>query len=216
MKTEIPEIRRYFKEQLKKENFVIDKTGVKTIELLGASFIADENTIFGKPNEEYLKKELNWYNSMSRNVHDIEEPVPEIWKNISSKAGEINSNYGWCAYSEENGFQFSNVLEHLVKDENTRRASMIYTRPEMHVDYCKDGMSDFMCTHVVDYMIRDDKLHCVVYMRSNDVVFGYRNDWYWQKHVLDSLSKLLGIESGDIHWNASSLHVYERHFNLIV
>ena len=35
----------------------IDKTGVKCIELIGASFVADETAIFGKPNKEYIEKQ---------------------------------------------------------------------------------------------------------------------------------------------------------------
>jgi thymidylate synthase len=52
-------------------------------------------------------------------------------------------------------------------------------------------------------------------MRSNDAVFGYKNDWAWQKHVLDSLCKELNVPAGQIYWNVSSLHIYERHFGLL-
>jgi thymidylate synthase len=72
-----------------------------------------------------------------------------------------------------------------------------------------------MCTNAVQYAIRNNKLHAIVQMRSNDVVFGYRNDYAWQSYVLDLLCKDLNIERGDIHWNAGSLHVYERHFYLV-
>ena len=39
----------------------VDKTGVKCIELIGASFLANEPAIFGTPNIEYIKKEIEWY-----------------------------------------------------------------------------------------------------------------------------------------------------------
>ena len=92
---------------------------------------------------------------------------------------------------------------------------MIYTRPSMHVDLNKDGMSDFMCTHVVDYLVRDGKINAVVKMRSNDAVFGYKNDYAWQAFVLQHLSDDTGIPVGNIYWNASSIHVYERHFDIV-
>jgi thymidylate synthase len=91
----------------------------------------------------------------------------------------------------------------------------------MHEDAFHNGRSDFMCTNAVQYLIRNNKMHCVVQMRSNDVVFGYRNDRAWQKHVLDILiadyNRLTesNIEAGDIHWNVGSLHIYERHFKLV-
>jgi thymidylate synthase len=57
-------------------------------------------------------------------------------------------------------------------------------------------------------------------MRSNDVIFGYRNDYAWAKHVQTELyNELLttypDLELGDIIWTASSLHIYERHFNVL-
>jgi thymidylate synthase len=52
-------------------------------------------------------------------------------------------------------------------------------------------------------------------MRSNDVVFGYKNDYYWQEYVLKKLAKDLDVEVGTIMWNVTSLHVYEKHFHLI-
>jgi thymidylate synthase len=92
---------------------------------------------------------------------------------------------------------------------------MIYTRPSIWSDYNKQGMSDFICTNAVGYLIRDNKLHANVQMRSNDVVFGYKNDYYWQEYVLKKLAKDLDVEVGTIMWNVTSLHVYEKHFHLI-
>ena len=56
----VSDIRNYFIDELKAERFTTDKTGAKTIELLGASFIADEPAIFGKPVQEYIEAELAW------------------------------------------------------------------------------------------------------------------------------------------------------------
>ena len=211
----VHDIRNELQELLNDKCFVIDKTGVKTVEILNASFIANEPVIFGTLNNDYIARELQWYTSMSLNVNDIPEPVPAIWKAVADKDGYINSNYGWCIYSEANGSQFKNVVEQLKANPDSRRATMIYNRPSMHVDYNKNGMSDFMCTNAVQYLVRNGHVHALVYMRSNDAVFGYKNDFAWQKHVLDQVSEEIGIPSGNIYWNVASLHVYERHFELI-
>lgn len=210
------DIRGEFKYLLQTEQFVTDKTGVKTIEIIGSSFIASEPAIFGEPNEEYIARELAWYESQSLKVADIPGGPPVIWKQVSSsKEGEINSNYGYLIWSDENHHQYLNVLKELKKNPFSRRAVMIYNRPSMHYDYNRGGMSDFICTNAVQYMIRNDKLHAVVQMRSNDAYFGYRNDWAWQKYVLDKLAKDLAVAPGTIYWNAGSLHLYERHFDMV-
>jgi thymidylate synthase len=204
-----------FVKKLRKKEFVIDKTGVKTIEIMNASFLADDEALFGTVNEDYIKREFNWYMSMSLNVNQMPAPIPAIWKAVASPEGWINSNYGWCVYSVENHDQFRNCVAELKRNPDSRRAIMIYTRPSMQWEYSTGGMSDFMCTNTVQYLIRDGKVHALVYMRSNDAVFGYKNDYAWQKFVLDEVSNNIGVPAGNIYWNVASLHVYERHFELV-
>ena len=71
------------------------------LELLGVSFIANEPSIFGTPNTDYIEKEIEWYNSMSLNVNDLKD-TPKIWKEVADDSGKINSNYGCCIYSADN------------------------------------------------------------------------------------------------------------------
>ena len=212
----VKDIRNHFIDELMDSNFVTDKTGVKTIEMIGATFEADEPTIFGEVNDEYVERELEWYESMSLYVDDIPGITPAIWKQVADRAGKINSNYGWAIYHKDNHLQYVRVFNELLHLPNSRRAVMIYTRPTMWEDYKRDGMSDFMCTNTVQYMIRNQQLVAIVQMRSNDVVFGYRNDYAWQKHVADTLTTDLGLtKEPKIIWHVGSLHVYERHFDKV-
>ncbi len=221
MKTK--DIQKHFIEELKNENFVIDKTGQKTIEMIGASFLADKPSIFGKPNDDYIQAEIDWYDRMSTNINDIYrgdfEP-PKAWQYSANEFGEINSNYGLLIYGKKYHKQYKKVLSELSINPDSRRGTMIYQRPSIWYEYNENGKNDFICTNAVTYYIRNGKLHCVVQMRSNDVVFGYKNDYAWQKEVLEMLRADLyfeGIElkEGDIHWQVQNLHVYERHFDLV-
>lgn len=215
MTINVENIRFKFIEKYQNNDFVVDKTGSKVVEIVGANFEADENFIFGKPNDDYIKREIDWYNSQSLNVYDIEPPVPQIWKDVSSKNGLINSNYGWCAYSGDNYLQYDNVVNELKTNPDSRRAIMIYNRPSMHNEYNLDGMSDFMCTNAVQYLIRDGVLNVVVQMRSNDAWAGYRNDFAWQDHVAKNIQEELNISDRKIIWNVGSMHVYEKQFWMI-
>ena len=195
-----------------------DKTGVKCIELIGASFLADEAAIFGEPNLEYIKKEIDWYQSQSLNIKDIYGPErrpPEAWEYAASPDGSINSNYGYLIWSKENGYQYDNVLKELKKYPDGRRAMMVYNRPEIWSEYDLFGMSDFICTNAVAYYIRNGRLDCCVQMRSNDVVYGYKNDYAWQQYVLHNLAYELDLEPGKMIWQVQNLHVYEKHFDLV-
>ena len=222
MKTfNVTDVRSNFVDLLTKKQFTTDKSGVKTIEIINASFEATDTHIFGAVNEDYARRELAWYRSLSRNVNDIPGGPPAIWQQVASRAGNINSNYGWCVYSDENGNQFSRVLDELTANVYSRRATMIYTRPTMHKDYNTDGMSDFVCTNTVQYFIREGLLHALVYMRSNDGWAGYRNDYHWQNYIHKELLTAMnqqngtGYGLGTMYWNVASLHMYERQFYLV-
>ena len=186
----VNDIRKHFIEELKNENFSRDKSGVKTIELIGASFHADEEAIFGTPNTDYIADELAWYRSMSTNINDIgnrDEP-PAAWQYSANEHGEINSNYGTLIFSDKYFRQYDNVLDTLLMDMDTRRATMVYNRPSIWTEYNENGKNDFICTNAVTYYLRDGAIHAVVQMRSNDVVFGYKNDYAWQRYVLEQLT----------------------------
>ena len=57
----VSDIRAKLIQKYKNQEFVIDKTGVKTVELIGESFVVDEDWIIRPPNYEYIERELAWY-----------------------------------------------------------------------------------------------------------------------------------------------------------
>ena len=229
MMLSVKDIRKHFIGELYDKEFVIDRNGMTTIELLGASFLATEPSIFGIPNQEYIDQEIEWYKSQSTNVNDIREfeDPPKAWEHSANKHGEINSNYGLLVFGDKYHNQYGQVLDELIRNPDSRRACMIYNRPSIWLEYNENGKNDFICTNSVTYYIRDSILHAVVQMRSNDVVFGYKNDYAWQFEIMKKLVKdwnLCNFEEydtgrkislGHIIWQVQNLHVYERHFHLV-
>lgn len=218
----VNDIREHFIQELKNENFTVDRTDSKTIELIGASFIADEDAIFGEPNIPYIDAELDWYLNCSTNINDIgykDEP-PKAWQYAANQYGEINSNYGKLIFDDKYYRQYDNVLNELADNPFSRRATMVYTRPSIWTEFNENGKNDFICTNAVTYYIRDEQIHAVCQMRSNDVVFGYKNDYAWQRYVMDLIATDLSggnkhYTAGTLHWQVQNLHVYERHFDLV-
>ena len=222
----VKHIRQHFRDELNKEIFTIDKTGQKTIEMIGASFVADESAIFGTPNREYIDAEIDWYNGRSTNINEIfgiTKAPPQAWQYSANKFGEINSNYGHLIFSEKFYNQYLHVVEELINNPDSRRAAMIYNRPSIWLEYNEDGKNDFICTNAVTYYIRNRRLDAVVQMRSNDVVYGYKNDYAWQQYVMKRLIEDINVQRPDddkvfkgfMHWQVQNLHVYERHFDLV-
>ena len=199
----------------------------KTLEIQNAHFEVDKLWIVREPNYEYYMREEQWYLSKSLNVNDIPGGAPTMWKKCADKDGFVNSNYGWCIFSEENGNQFENCAQQLINDPHTREAIMIYNRPSMQQEYNKNGMHDFMCCQNVQYFLNDSDienqmfLDCIVNFRSNDAIFGFNNDVQWMSYVQTNLAEYIESETGKyimprhIYWNAGSLHIYERHFDIL-
>lgn len=226
----VSDIRQHFINELANEAFTIDKTGQKTIELIGANFIADEPAIFGTPNQEYIQAEIAWYESQSTNIYDIHKEsgadAPAAWKYSADTHGNINSNYGHLVFSGKYFDQFACAFDELMENPDSRRAQMIYNRPSIWVEFNEGGKNDFICTNAQTFYIRDSKLHMVSQMRSNDVVYGYKNDYAWAQYLMDKFvhawnemeeifSNHGPITKGNLIWSVMNLHVYEKHFHLV-
>lgn len=196
-----------------------------TIEIQNAHFIVDKPWILREPNYDYFNRELEWYDKKSLNINDIPGKIPSQWKLCATPDGYINSNYGWIIYSDENYNQFESCVNKLIADPYTREACMIYSRPSIQQEYNKNGMHDFICTYSVQCFINninnDNYLDYIVYMRSNDAIYGFCNDSLWHITVMNRLKERLSkelnenIKLGKLYWNAGSLHIYERHFNYL-
>ena len=171
--------------------------------------------------KKYVKAELDWYKSMDLSIicHEGIESNP-TWQSCCTKdeKKEINSNYGWCVFSEENGSQYDNCLEVLKKDKTTRNAIIMYNRPEIYNDYKRDGMHDMICTMYSHFFIRHNRLYMIHNMRSNDVRYGFiSSDLAWNCFVYQNMYEDLkstypDLEVGTIIWTSDSMHLYSRHF----
>ena len=171
--------------------------------------------------KKYVKAELDWYKSMDLSIigHEGIESNP-TWQSCCTKdeKKEINSNYGWCVFSEENGSQYDNCLKKKKKDKTTRNAIIMYNRPEIYKDYKRDGMHDMICTFMSHFFIRNNRLYMIHNMRSNDVRYGFIcsdlawNCFVYQNMYEDLKSTYPDLEVGTIIWTSDSMHLYSRHF----
>jgi thymidylate synthase len=116
--------------------------------------------------------------------------------------------------------QFTNVLEELKRDPDSRRAIMhINEPPDLDRAVCR-GSKDVPCTLSIQLLIRDRKLHMLVQMRSNDVVWGLPYDVFSFTCLQEAFLQMLQREGvpvddlGNYVHTAGSLHVYDTHFSM--
>ncbi len=189
------------------------------LELLSVSFLADEDIIFGNQND-YCQLELQWYLSKSMNINDMCGKIPEIWKKVANSTGMINSNYGNLIFGNDQLNQFQKCMSQIITNKNTKRGVMIYSGSDVHDIATENGKNDFICTYSAHLIIRNNVLTYIVNMRSNDAVYGYKNDVFWHKYIHNLGHIVLkqqydGLIKGPMYWNVGTLHVYEKHIKLV-
>lgn len=206
-----------------------------TVELMDAKLVLDprdSELSYGdiRPfNKKYAIQEEDWYMSLDRCIkgHDGIENN-KTWSRIASDKGFVNSNYGYLVYAKRTAgksqYEYAlNSLKESYDGVNSGRQSVIYyAGPDMQVNWNDNihAKHDFTCTFETQYFIRKNKLYYIVYQRSSDSIFGLTYDFHhhcnvYKKFYKDLRKSGIKVKIGKIIMNFGSLHLYERHFDLI-
>jgi len=152
---------------------------------------------------KYAIGELLWYNSGNNSLKEIQK-YTSGWNRMSDDGVTVNSNYGWCIKNKYGFNQWEWCKEELRKNPNSRRAVI-------HIKEPSDKESkDVNCTVCLQFFIREGKLFCTAYMRSNDIWMGFPYDVFQFTCMQIQMSMELGVELGTYTHIAGSLHLYNR------
>ena len=196
-----------------------DCTGAKQVsrdgEVVGE--IINATTVLSDPTNNIMKNslrnlpmkyaigELLWYMSHNNKLREIQK-YTKGWDRMSDDGVTVNSNYGWCIRDKYGFDQWEWCKQELNNNPNSRRAVIHIKEPSD-----KDS-KDVNCTVCLQFFIRDEKLYCTTYMRSNDIWLGYPYDVFQFTCMQILMSMELGIELGTYTHIAGSLHLYGRNY----
>lgn len=201
------------------------RTGNRVI--YAANFIADRNSMIGHRNEDWVRREINWFRGGSNNLDDMETPVPTAFQGCAGSDHSVNSAYGHILFGRGEELPlglplFDRILNTLVVEgKHTRHAVAIISDRDIHNLAHKRGRNDFICTNALNIMIDDsNRVHIIAQMRSMDAVWGYRADYsmwdFLMEEILEQLSIIMPeLIRGNIIFQVANLHVYPRHFELL-
>lgn len=195
-----------------------DPRGMPTRELLGVGFVVrnPRHRLTTLPERRWSASlavaELAW------NVRGDSAVAPlafysSQWLDFAEPDGTIRGScYGAKIFrrDEQGRSQWENVRRLLAAEPTTRRAVMSF-RDESDVSA---PTSDLSCTNSLQFILRDGRLHAFVSMRSNDLIWGVPYDIFLFTTLQEQMSVELGVELGEYHHSAASMHVYARHFEL--
>lgn len=188
-------------------------------ELINCSFeITDVNknlyfNTYRKSPLKYISAEFIWYLMRDLDASFIEQ-YASLWARIKDDDGKVCSNYGNLLFGKKSQYKWA--CDSLIKDKDSRQAIIHFNRPY----HQKDNNKDFVCTMFGQFFIRDEKLSMGIHMRSNDVIFGLSSDYPFFNVVHQQMYRHLknyypSLEMGSYFHNCGSLHLYERHFDLV-
>ena len=157
-------------------------------------------------NIDYAEAEWQWYLSGDPRISKLGEiygKVPAIWKRMADENGEVNSNYG---YQWKRSYQLEYVANKIIKNPDTRHAAIsIYDGKENN-----KYKTDTPCTYAVQFTVLNNKLNMSVYMRSNDLWYGFCIDQYCFSRLQQVMSVMTGYEIGTYYHHAHNLHLYNN------
>lgn len=166
-----------------------------------------------KLSTKFLGGEAYWILSGDNRVETI-APYNKSIVNYSDDGVTFFGAYGPRILS-----QLDYVIDKLKSDADTRQAVLTIWREN------PPETKDVPCTVAVHFMIRDHKLNCHVYMRSNDLWLGFPYDVFnfsMLSHLVCCKLNAFVVENGGViiepgmlYHTASSRHIYEQHFEQV-
>jgi hypothetical protein len=184
---------------------------------------------------EYTAKEVELYNSCTDLASDFAK-ASKFWEKLANPDGTVNSAYGYLIWKNRTcgnpEFEFHDRIQNgdhyyhtsagmrtpwewakqcLKDDKDTRQAIMRFSLPS----HQWVGNKDQTCTLNGIFLIREDKLHLSITMRSNDLWLGLTYDLPWFISLMDKMIEELKphyptLTKGNYTHIVHSLHCYER------
>lgn len=139
----------------------------------------------------------------------------KMWERLSDDNKTVNSAYGYIIHRKHEYDQLRTAIHELKLFRDSRRAIININTP----NETYSSSNDVPCTLTIQFLIRNNHLHMIVNMRSNDMYFGLPYDAPYfimlQLQVLKEYNAMCVtqdqlIKLGTYTHNAASLHIYDK------
>lgn len=182
-----------------------------TQEVIGWSqklWVGDEpRVLLGNPRRKlsrvYAAAELLWYMSGDDSVEMIKCYAPQ-YAHFAEDDGRAHGAYGKRMRDHD---QIERAIRELLSSPISRQCVIGLWDRRDDMGSCR---RDLPCTLTWQLLVRDERLHMITTMRSNDVWLGMPYDVYVNCCVMMLLAHRLNVRPGSYTHNAGSLHLYEK------
>jgi len=149
--------------------------------------------------------EFLWYMSGKNSYDFIDYYVPDGYKQETEDGVIVKSGYGDRLFEKYGVNQIGFIIEMLHKKPTSRRAVIqIYAAADM-------AEKSVPCTCTLQFILRNNRLNLLVYMRSNDAYLGLSHDVFAFTMIQELVARAIGVGLGTYQHFVGSLHLYKRH-----
>lgn len=151
--------------------------------------------------------ELLWYLTKATELEYIDWFNPGKYNKESSDKKTVRSGYGDRLFKWRGFDQMQNVID-LLRDRQSSRQAVIQI---IDAEDIASKAKAIPCTNTLQFLVRAERLHLVVSMRSNDAYLGFPHDVFAFTMLQELVARTLNVELGTYIHNVGSFHLYDDH-----
>ena len=154
--------------------------------------------------------EFLWYMSKSNSLDFIKYYIDKYDKETED-GKTVYGGYGPRLFNfRENINQIENIIQ-LLKKRKTSRKAVIQLFDANDIN---ENHREIPCTCTLQFFIRNERLHMLTTMRSNDAYLGLPHDVFAFTMLQEIIARSLSVEVGEYKHSIGSLHLYKQHEKL--
>lgn len=154
---------------------------------------------------KYAAAEMLWYLSEDMSGEMISHYAPQ-YKNYLDEDGNALGAYGYRLAKNKIWY---NALA-LIHENRGSRQIVLPMFQHQDLERAVQKGKDIPCTCLWQFIVRDERLHMLVYMRSNDLWLGFPYDVFAFTEFQKFVAYGNGLDVGDYHHMVGSMHLYTR------
>ena len=190
--------------------------GKPTLELEGVHLVLDNpiDRITTLPERKFSLPlaigELCWHFRGDDDV-DALSYYARAWRSFTDDGSTISGScYGrkLMGIGGDGPSPWARLVSLLKSDPSTRRATFSFITNDEDIEKSKD----VSCVSSIQFLIRNGRLNMFTFMRSNDLFLGLPYDIFLFSTIMELMALDVGVDLGDYHHFATSLHLYETNF----
>ena len=135
----------------------------------------------------------------------------DMWQKFLEDSGKFSYQYAERLWTND---QFNSVVKCLINDSGTRQAVLSVWNSDKDMNVSKTGGGNRIpCSLNYQFFIRNNELHCIYSMRSNDFFGHHVIDLYCasglMEYIVDRIKCIYpGLKVGSLIYSCGSLHAF--------